>query len=380
MSEKQPQLTADGRDELLARYRIMADEASDIIILYEDDRIVCASNALQRILNRKPEEIEDGNYLNLIHPDDLGEAMKVRGRPAIGETRTITYRGLHADGHWVWLELVNRGAIDPATGKFHEISVARDITERKEYELALKAAQERAEAANRAKSTFLANMSHELRTPLNAILGFSEAMQGELLGPLGHDRYREYTKVIHESGQLLLSLIGNILDMAKIETGRLTLDPARTDVARLVGECVGIAAADADRAGVTIATRLGLAAVHADAGALKQMLGNLLSNAVKFTPPGGQIFVDAEQVDGDAVFVVRDTGIGIAPDALERLGKPFEYACPEAMLAKASPGAGLGLALARALAEAHGGSLAIDSQVGIGTTVTIRLPHCHSVA
>jgi PAS domain S-box-containing protein len=363
------------RDILLERYRVMTEESSDMIILYENDELVSVSDAFERILGRRAaEDMRYGRYLEIIHPDDRDEALKLNGRPRPGELRKATYRVMHADGHYIWVEVMNRGTVDPVTGVFHEIGVARDITERKEHELALEAAQRRAEAANRAKTVFLANMSHELRTPLNAILGFSEIMRRELMGPVGCENYREYMKMIHESGQLLLSVIANILDMAKIETGRLTLDPMHTEVAPMVSECVRTFAADAARAGVTIGTRLGVDAVHADARALKQMLGNLLSNAVKFTPRGGNVLVEAEQADGCAAFRIHDTGIGIAPEALERLGRPFEYGRPEAMLAKAAPGAGLGLALVRALAEAHGGAFAIDSQLGIGTTVTIRLP------
>jgi PAS domain S-box-containing protein len=356
-------------------YRVMAEEASDIIILHENNRIAFASNALHRILKRKPEELEDGHYLQLVHPDDYEEAQKVRGRPLPGETRTAAYRTRHADGHYVWIETTTRGVYDETTGAFHrEISVGRDVTERKEQELRMKAAQERAETANRAKSLFLANMSHELRTPLNAVIGFSDLMRDRVFGPLGHERYDEYATLIYDSGQLLLDLITDILDMAKIEAGKMELNFERVDLAETVDDCLRMLGERAQKGGVMLRADAMPAklSVIADRRAAKQILLNLMSNAVKFTPPGGRVDVEARLAGDHISVVVRDDGIGIPADHIPRLGRPFEQVCVDPMLAKG--GTGLGLALVHALAAKHGGAVRIESTEGAGTTVTVDFP------
>jgi PAS domain S-box-containing protein len=356
-------------------YRVMAEEASDIIILHENNRIVFVSNALDRILKRTPDELQDGHYLQLVHPDDLGEAQKVRGRPPPGETWTAAYRVRHVDGHYVWIETTTRAVYDETTGEFHrEISVGRDITERKEQELSLRAAQERAEAANQAKSLFLANMSHELRTPLNAVIGFADLMRGQVFGSLGNERYGEYATLIYDSGQLLLDLITDILDMAKIEAGRMELNFERVDLAETIDDCVRLLGERAQKNGVRLcadATPDKLSVV-ADRRAAKQILLNLLSNAVKFTTAGGRVDVEARLAGDHVSVVVRDDGIGIPADHIPRLGRPFEQVCVDPLLAKG--GTGLGLALVHALAAKHGGAVRIESTEGAGTTVTVDFP------
>ncbi|AYG94175.1 PAS domain-containing sensor histidine kinase [Brevundimonas naejangsanensis] len=240
----------------------------------------------------------------------------------------------------------------------------------RKYEVAMT----RAEAANQAKSEFLANMSHELRTPLNAINGFSEIMAGEMFGPLGDPRYKGYAADIHGSGQHLLSLINDILDMAKIEAGKLTLhyEPLALDV--LCAEAVRLMRGKAQEArlALTLACPEALH-IEADQRGLKQVLLNLISNAVKFTPEGGAVAVTVSPRDADTVRVsVSDTGIGIAATDLERLAQPFEQV--EGQHSKSTQGTGLGLALTRSLVELHGGRLTIDSEPGHGTTVWFDLP------
>lgn len=365
-----------GRNALLARYRTMAEEASDIIVLHEGGRIVCATGALWRLLKRTPQEFENGGYLALVHPADLDEARKLLGTPPQGEIWRATYRVQHADGHYVWFEVVTRGVYDETTGEFlREISVGRDICERKANELRLSAAHAHAEAANRAKSAFLANMSHELRTPLNAVIGFADAMKAEIFGPLPHPRYGEYANAIAEAGGRLLGMVANILDVAKIESGKLDVTLEPVDAARLAAECIDFTRADAENARVTLSLSSAIDLVRADPRALRQILLNLLSNAVKFTQPGGAVSLEARRNGSDAVFCVRDTGCGMSREQVARLVRPFELACSDAALARNTPGAGLGLALARALVEAHGGTIAIDTAPGKGTAVTVNLPH-----
>ncbi len=361
------------RENAQRAYRTIAEEASDIIFLHDNGRIVFASNALERILGRNPEEFQDGRYLELVHPDDLEEAKKVRGRPPKGEVRSATYRNRHVDGHYVWIETRTRGIYDDTTGEFLcEISVGRDVTERREQELKMRAAQERAEAASRAKSLFLANMSHELRTPLNAIMGFSDMMRLEAFGPLGHARYGEYAATICNSGRHLLDLITDILDTAKIESGKLELHPETIDLAAAIGECTELLAMRAKEAGLELSVAIAAPALTADRRAVKQILLNLLSNAIKFTPAGGCISVETALRPGFLLLSVRDDGLGIPADQIPRLGRPFEQVCVDPLLAKG--GSGLGLALVQALAQKHGGQMRIESEVGVGTTVTVEFP------
>lgn len=231
----------------------------------------------------------------------------------------------------------------------------------------------RAETANRSKSEFLANMSHELRTPLNAIIGFSEMMESGIFGPLGSPKYQEYTTDIRSSGQHLLELINDILDMSKIEAGRMTLEMQNIDLAPVVTESLRLVSGRADIASVRIHNSItSLPGIDADKRAIKQVLLNLLSNAIKFTPAGGEIFVDAESHKDGLTISVRDTGIGIPASALPKIGRPFEQV--ESQHSKKHKGTGLGLALSRSLVEMHGGTLTIASTEGVGTTVSFTLP------
>jgi len=366
----------EAREKAQQMYRLMTEEASDIILMYESDgRIVFASGALERVLGRNVDEIEQRRFLTLVHPDDLHEAVKIVERPPLGGTNTGNFRIRHAAGHYVWIEFTTRATYDAESGELRNfISVCRDVTVRKEQELEIKAAQERAEAASQAKSRFLANMSHELRTPLNAVIGFTDLMRQQMFGALGSDRYREYTTLIYDSGQLLLDLISDMLDMAKIEAGKLELNLERVDLTGTIEDCVRLLRIRADKGGLDLRIKRPPAPISltADRRALKQVLLNLLTNAIKFTPDGGTVVI-AFHSDGEfAKLCVRDTGIGIPAHELPRLGRPFEQVCGDPMLAKA--GTGLGLALVRALVEQHGGQMRIESQEGVGTEVSVDFP------
>ncbi|WP_395023334.1 MASE3 domain-containing protein [Dongia sp.] len=252
-------------------------------------------------------------------------------------------------------------------------AIIRDISERKAGEAKLRAALAMAEQTTKAKSAFLANMSHELRTPLNAVLGFSDMIRNQVLGPIGNERYSGYATDIHQAGSHLLEIVNDVLDLARVESGRLDLAEGVVDLKSLAEECVRFAQPGAPQ--VTVRTLLpqGELTVRADARALRQVLLNLLSNAVKFTPAGGEVdVVSGIAADGSVEITVRDTGIGIAESDLPHVTEAFMQVEPT--YARTHQGSGLGLAISKALVEMHGGTLSIASKLGKGTIVTVTLP------
>ncbi len=363
------------RTEAEAMYRVMTEQASDIIMLHaRNGDVLFASNALERILGLTPRDFDNGSFLERVHPDDFAEAAKLDTIPAPGECLTATYRARHADGHYVWIEGTTRGVYDDGTGELrHIISVSRDVCDRKAQELTMQAALESAQAASRAKSGFLAGMSHELRTPLNAILGFSGIMREQMYGTMGDARYQEYASLIYDSGTHLLDLISDILDMAKIEAGKTELHFEPVDLAGTIEDCGRMLAERARNNGVELITEVPESGIPlvADGRAIKQIVLNLLSNAVKFTPRGGHVWASARSEGGRVLLCVRDDGIGIPKEALPRLGRAFEQVTTDANIARV--GTGLGLALVRALSQKHGGDMKIESVEGEGTTVTVDL-------
>src|SRR5579871_4446153 len=231
----------------------------------------------------------------------------------------------------------------------------------------------RAEEANQTKSKFLANMSHELRTPLNAIIGFSEIMESGMFGSLGSEKYQEYCHDILTSGHYLLEVINDILDMSKIEAGRMKLDMEELDLSKTLAESLRVVSGRADDKNLDLDAKIdGAIPVVADRRATKQIIVNLLSNAVKFTPDGGKVIVRSREVADSVVLLIADTGIGIAPQSLRRLGRPFEQV--ESQLTKTYHGSGLGLAIARSLTNLHGGTMKLRSKLGAGTVVRVSLP------
>jgi two-component system, cell cycle sensor histidine kinase PleC len=231
----------------------------------------------------------------------------------------------------------------------------------------------RAEAANRSKSEFLANMSHELRTPLNAIIGFSEVMQEQMFGPIGSPKYTEYSHDIHKSGQFLLDVINDILDMSKIEAGRMEMELTPLSLPSIIEDIMRFVGPRAAEGKVDIVQKLPKSCdMVGDKRALKQVFINLMSNAVKFTPEGGQVTISITKVKDTAKITIADTGIGIPGNDIEKLGRPFEQV--ENQFTKSKGGSGLGLAISKSLVDLHHGNLEIASVVGQGTTVTVTLP------
>jgi len=231
----------------------------------------------------------------------------------------------------------------------------------------------RAEEANQSKSEFLANMSHELRTPLNAINGFSDIMKKEMFGPLGDPRYREYVNDILFSGQHLLSLINDILDMSKIEAGKMTLNTEPMIMSDMISQVLRIVRGRADENRLKLIYESAQTPeIEADPRAVKQILLNLTTNAIKFTPEGGMVRISVEPKSAGLIIHVSDTGIGISKEDIARLAQPFEQI--DSQHSRQHEGTGLGLALSKSLVELHGGNFQIDSVVGEGTTVTFTLP------
>jgi two-component system cell cycle sensor histidine kinase PleC len=250
-----------------------------------------------------------------------------------------------------------------------------ELSKKRISELAESYQQEKMRAieANRSKSEFLANMSHELRTPLNAINGFSEIMQNEMYGPLGDPRYVEYVSDILSSGQHLLNLINDILDMSKIEAGKLSLQTELLHLDELIEQCIRIVRGRAVESGLKLETKIDdLPEIEADPRAVKQVLINLASNGIKFTPEGGTVTIKACEERGGVRIEVVDTGIGIPEEHLPLICKPFVQV--ENQHSKSHKGSGLGLALSQSLVHLHGGEFILSSKLGVGTTVTVWLP------
>ncbi len=273
-----------------------------------------------------------------------------------------------------------RGFIVTQHGRYLGVGTALSLMQMNVRHMAARArdleeAHRNAEQANTAKSQFLASMSHELRTPLNAILGFSEIIRDQSLGAIGIPKYREYAEDIHQSGRHLLNVVNDVLDMAKIEAGKIELQDHRIAVAESIHSSIKFVETHATAANIALETRVppGLPLLRADEVKLRQVLLNLLSNAVKFTPGGGRVRVEAAADRRTGLTIaVSDTGIGIAPADIPRVLQPFGQA--ESGFARKYNGTGLGLPLARSIVELHGGELTLDSAVGVGTTVRLRLP------
>ena len=357
------------------RFREMVEGSVQSIIIHRDGNIIYANDAALRMRGYQGDELIGKTVFDLAAPEERPRMIEFRDRRQAGLSvpDVIEYRGLRKDGSDLWLELVGRlieWEGEPAI-QITEI----DITERFLTQEALRQAKEEAEKANRTKSQFLANMSHELRTPLNAIVGFSDMIEHELLGPIAEQRYVEYAHDIKASGEHLLDIINDILDLSRIEAGQIDLDEAAVSLHDVYASCQRLVSARAQDARLVLRADLpaDLPAVVGDARRIKQILLNLLSNAVKFTPEGGHVSVSAAMLtDGSLRLSVTDTGIGMAKDEVERALQPFVQL--DTSLSRKFEGTGLGLSLSRTLAELHQAYLSIESTPGEGTVVSLVLP------
>jgi PAS domain S-box-containing protein len=359
------------------RYRSLVDGSIQGMLVYRDGRVLFANRTATTMLGfHCPAEIVvrgDLSPLGFLSPDQDGWPNPLLAALAPGEVRDVEIEAARLDGEPLWL--VIRASQIAWHGGPATLMTVFDGTSHKRVERSLLNAKEQAEHASRAKSTFLAQMSHELRTPLNAVIGFSEVLHQEMLGPLGNPRYREYADDIAESGRHLLAVINDILDVAKFEAGRLTLQEGRMSLADIIESSLRMLHERAEAADIVLdhVVPNALPLVRGDHSKVKQILLNLLSNALKFTPAGGCITVAAAcESDGAVSVSVRDTGIGMAAHEIPQALEPFTQVGSSAEIRQ--QGTGLGLPLAQAFALLHGGALVVESAPGRGTCVTFRLP------
>ncbi|GAB4393326.1 MAG: hypothetical protein Tsb0032_12320 [Kiloniellaceae bacterium] len=346
--------------------------------VWETDRALVLTFVSPRVhdaLGYHPREII-GRSLNDLPAEPTPKLLSLATSERHTPFRDIEIEVKHRSGEALLFRLNGLPVYCPDSGNFLGYrGTAENITALRQREDALISAKESAELANRAKTEFLANMSHELRTPLNAVIGFSEIMESELLGPLGSTQYKSYAADIHESAQHLLTLINDILDVAKIEAGAHELREEEVDPRDVVGAVERLVAERAKRAELTLKVDLAapLPRLRADERKLKQVLLNLMSNAIKFTPEGGRITLSARQdFDGSFVFEVSDSGIGIAAEDIPRAFAPFEQV--DSRLSRQFEGTGLGLPLSDGFVRLHGGRLKLESEPGKGTKAIVRLP------
>jgi len=364
-------------ETLVARLGRIIEGSSNEIYVFDADtlKFTLVNQGARDNLGYTMDELTEMTAVDL-KPELTPESFEAKVKPLRDHTeKQITFETVHKrkDGSHYPVEV--RLQLMDAESPPVFAAIIMDVTSRRETVARLKQAKTEAELANRSKSEFLANMSHELRTPLNAIIGFSELMQNEPFGPLGNEQYTIYAKDICDSGTHLLSLINDILDLSKIEAGKLELSEEQVDVARAVGICRRIVDVRAQEAGLVLHTRLSqdLPYIRVDERAFKQIVLNLLSNAVKFTPPGGRVSVDARVDDGGRfVIEVSDNGIGIAAEDISKAMMPFGQV--ENLLTREQQGTGLGLPLVNSLVEQQDGTMNIDSEPNRGTTVTIVFP------
>ncbi|HWA48970.1 MAG TPA: ATP-binding protein [Dongiaceae bacterium] len=367
---------------LMARNAVLASALSSITIgvalcdASPEVSILYVNPAFARITGYEAQEVL-GSPLRFLQGKGTPADQAERLERALVQRRAanLMLRSQRKDGKPFWNDMHVNPIVDASGEIAHIVAFITDASPRIRAEENLREAKRQAEIANRAKSDFLANVSHELRTPLNAIIGFSEIIKMQMFGPIGQPLYGEYARDIHSSGQHLLSIINDILDLSKIEAGRFDLHPDAVSVAELFEDCARLVQERASSAGLklvrSIDPEIGL--LWADKRAVKQILINLLGNAIKFTPQGGQVTLAAKPApEGMIELSVTDTGIGIPPEHIATALAAFGQV--DNPMTRAQQGTGLGLPIVKSLVELHGGRFAIESEVGKGTRVSALLP------
>ena len=369
------------------RYRLLARNITDVITRHRRNGTVrFASPAAETLFGVAPRTLTGHGLFDRVHVADRPAYLTALADAAVhGEGSSVEFRirreGPDGDAgkvtRFIWVEMRCRAldrSEDESDNQHDVVAVIRDVTDRKIQEQTVEAARAEAERANAAKSRFLATMSHELRTPLNAIIGFSEMLANEVTMGLDKARREDYAKLIGESGHHLLSVVNGILDMSRIETGNFEITPEPFAVAPVIGTCCDLMALRAREAGIDLSCRVpaDLPDIVADKRAVKQILINLLSNAIKFTDRGGKVFVTGAVEGAQMVLTVEDTGVGIDEESLRHIGDPFFQV--RGAYDRPHDGTGLGVSIVKGLIALHGGELRIQSRVGNGTCVAVRLP------
>jgi PAS domain S-box-containing protein len=358
--------------------KTVLDTATDgVVVLEADGRIVSANRSAEALFGYEAAELTARSFADLFVPESRAAALGYLASLGRGGIGSLVAEGREFTG------LVRQGGAIPlfmtlgriADDSARVCAVFRDVSAQKKAESELIAARREAERASAAESDFLAKVSHEIRTPLNSIVGFSEVMLEERFGPIGNERYRDYLKDIRASGEHVVSLLNDLLDLSKIEAGQYDLELAGLNLNEVVQGCVTVMQPQANRERIIIRTSLSptLPPITADARTLRQIVLSLLSNSIKFTGAGGQVIVStAQSADGEVVLRVRDTGIGMDEKELGVALEPFRHLATTARWG--SDGTGIGLPLTKALAEANRARFTITSKVNDGTLVEVAFP------
>ncbi len=365
------------RDDALSLLTSVFDVSEvGIVVTDQKQNIVRVNDSFVRIYGWSRDDLIGHSFTKMIAEDERDQAHKNHDEFMKSGIRSSGEMKLLRKDNNIANALFTTAALELSKGRRFQVTTIMDITLRKQMEQSLRRAKEQADAANQAKSTFLANMSHELRTPLNAIIGFSEMMMKGTYGPLGNDKYQEYMGDIHLSARHLLEIINEVLDMSKIEAGRVELDEEYVDIKGLSASVSRMMASRAFSSGLKIEEDIeeGLPPLYADPRLVRQILINLVGNSVKYSQTDGIITIRAYKNDaGGMDIIVKDTGVGIPKSRIKEALEPFgQVSIPHEE--HSMQGTGLGLPLAKAMTELHGGSLTLVSDVGQGTEVTVSFP------
>ncbi|BAL11942.1 PAS domain-containing sensor histidine kinase [Bradyrhizobium japonicum] len=373
------------------RYRLLARNMSDVISRHRRNGAVqFISPAVEAMLGMPVAQLLGHGLFDRVHVADRPAYLTALSDAARGDVRSVEFRlrrepagSERGQVDFIWVEMrcrpldqdMGRQDIDSdSTPEAEVVGVMRDVTDRKLAEQALDQARSAAEAADAAKTRFLATMSHELRTPLNAIIGFSEMIAQEQTLMLGAAQRKEYAQLINDSGQHLLSVVNGILDMSKMESGNFEIASEPFAPRASLMHCCNLLALKARENGIDLVTDApqDLPVMTGDPRAFKQIVLNLVANAIKFTERGGQVTVSAAVSGSQLALRISDTGVGIAADDLKRIGAPFFQAGKTYQ--RRHEGTGLGLSIVKSLVALHLGELTVQSRLGEGTSVTVRLP------
>jgi len=372
-----------------SRYQAISDVIGDVVICFDRSGAVEFISAdCDKRLGLTRHDLIGRGFFEHIHVGDRPRFLKaVADATHASERMSVTVRLRRDDAfnedyqaalpYFLWIEISLRPFDAEGCETLSDsslVAILRDVTKAKLAENELEASRAAAARVSHSRDQFLANMSHELRTPLNAIIGFSEMLSNADLAPREPAKQQEYADIIRQSGQHLLSVVNTILDMSKLQSGSFTLTPDTFDIAPMIDLCCDMVKLKANEGQVELIRAYSnhVSEIVGDRQACQQIIINLLSNAVKFTPPQGRVTINVRSEGNASLIQISDTGIGIAPRDLEQIGDPFFQA--SGSYNRAYEGTGLGLSIVRGLVGLHGGTISIESELGKGTSITVRLP------